>query len=50
MTILGLSSSRPQKEWMTKALALAEMPQIDHRVSQGFQGIMQLADPLEAQQ
>ena len=35
---------------MRKALALAEMPEIDHRVRQGFQGIMQLADPLEAHQ
>ncbi len=29
---------------------LAEMPQIDHRVRQGFQGIVQLADPLETHQ
>jgi len=35
---------------MTKGLALAEMPQIDHRVCQGLQGIVQLTDPLEAQQ
>jgi len=34
---------------MTAGLALAEMPQIYHRVSQGFQGIVQTADPLEAQ-
>lgn len=38
---------RPPGEWMRKALALAEMPEIDHRVCQGFQGIVQPADPLE---
>jgi len=35
---------------MMQGLALAEMPEIDQRVCQGFQGVMQLADPLEAQQ
>ncbi len=35
---------------MRERLALAEMPQIDHRVCQSFQGIVQLTDPLEAQQ
>jgi hypothetical protein len=35
---------------MTDGLALTEMPQIDHRVSQGFQGVVQPAEPLEAQQ
>ncbi len=33
-----------------KGLALAEMPEIDQGVCQGFQSIVQLADPLEAQQ
>ena len=28
----GSLAPRPQGEWMTKALALAEMPEIDHRV------------------
>jgi len=41
---------RPFGEWMTRTLALAEMPEIDHRVSQAFHGIVQLADPFEAQQ
>jgi len=41
---------RPQREGMMQGLALAEMPEIDQRVCQGFQGVMQLADPLEAQQ
>lgn len=35
---------------MIKALALAEMPEIDHRVRQAFQGIVQLTDPFKAQQ
>jgi len=35
---------------MTKVLALAEMPEIDHRVCRGFQGMVQPADSLEAQQ
>jgi len=41
---------RPFEEWMTRTLALAEMPEIDHRISQAFQGIMQLTDSFEAQQ
>jgi hypothetical protein len=35
---------------MEKPLALAEMPEIDHRVRQGFQGVVQLAEPLETHQ
>jgi hypothetical protein len=35
---------------MEKPLAFAEMPEIDHLVRQGFQGIVQLTDPLEAHQ
>ena len=35
---------------MTRPLALAEMPQINHRICQAFQGVVQLTDPLEAQQ
>ena len=34
---------------MRKALALAEVPKIDHRVRQTFQGVMQLANPFKAQ-
>ncbi len=33
---------------MTKALALAEMPEIDHRVRQAIHGIVQLTDALES--
>jgi len=35
---------------MSKALGLAEMPEIDHRVRQTFQGIVQLTNTFEAQQ
>ena len=35
---------------MRQRLALAEMAEIDHRVCQSFQGIVQLADSLKAQQ
>ncbi len=35
---------------MQKPLAFTEMPEIDHRVGQGFQGIVQFADPFEALQ
>ena len=35
---------------MTRTLALAEMPEIDHRVRQTFQGVMQLTNPFKAQQ
>ena len=35
---------------MMRTLVLAEMPQIDHRVCQAFQSIVQRTDPLEAQQ
>ena len=35
---------------MIEGLALAEMPEIDHRVSQGFQGMVQLTNPFKAQQ
>lgn len=31
-------------------LAAAEMPQVDHRVGQGFERVVQFADALEAQQ
>ena len=31
-------------------LAAAEMPQVDHRVGQGFERVVQFADTLEAQQ
>jgi hypothetical protein len=31
---------------MVQPLAFAEMPEIDHRVRQGFQGVVQFADPL----
>ncbi len=31
-------------------LAVAEMPQVDHRVGQGFERVVQYADPIEAQQ
>jgi hypothetical protein len=34
---------------MRKALALAEMPEIDHRVRQTFQGVMQLTNAFKAQ-
>ena len=43
----GSLSPRPQREWMRKGAALAEMPEIDHRISQAFQSIMQLTDALE---
>ena len=39
---------RPQGEWMTQALALAEMPEVNHRVRQAFQGIVELTDALES--
>ncbi len=45
-----VSSIETIGEWMMRALALTEMPQIDHRISQAFQGIMQRTEPLEAQQ
>jgi len=35
---------------MTRALALAEMPEIDHRISQAIHGIVQRTDTFEAQQ
>lgn len=44
----GSRAPRPQGEWMTQALAQAEMPEIDHRVRQAFQGIVQLTDALES--
>lgn len=31
-------------------LAVAEMPQVDHRVGKGFERVVQYADPIEAQQ
>ncbi len=36
----GSLSLRPQREWMEKPLAFAEMPEIDHRVCQSFQGVV----------
>ena len=47
---IWVSRVRPSGESMMRTLALAEMPQIDHRVSQARQGVVQLTDPLEAQQ
>ena len=35
---------------MRKELALTEMSEIDHRVRQGFQGIVQFTDALRAEQ
>lgn len=46
----GSFALRPVGEWMTRTLALAEMPEIDHRVRQTFQGVVQPTDPFKAQQ
>jgi len=46
----GSLSPRPQRAWMVKPLALAEMPKVYHRVRQGFQGIVQFTDALETDQ
>ncbi len=35
---------------IVRPLTLTEMPKIDHCVGQGFQGIVQPTDPLEAHQ
>lgn len=35
---------------MPRILAPAEMPEIDHRVSQAIHGIVQRTEPLEAEQ
>ena len=35
---------------IVRTLALTEMPEIDHRVRQGFQGIVQPTDALETDQ
>ena len=43
-------ASRPERASAMRASASAEMSQINHRVSQAFQGIVQLTDPFEAQQ
>ena len=47
---LSTSCPRPQRAWMVKPLALAEMPKVYHRVRQGFQGIVQFTDALETDQ
>ena len=35
---------------LVRPLALTEMPEIDHRISQDFQGIVQPTDALETDQ
>lgn len=46
----GALSLRPQRMRIARPLTLTEMPEIDHRVRQGFQGVVQFANPLEAHQ
>jgi hypothetical protein len=46
----GAKLKSTDQQWMPRILAPAKMPEIDHRVSQAFQGIVQRTDPLEAKQ
>jgi hypothetical protein len=43
-------ASRPQRMRIARTSTLTEMPEIDHRVRQSFQGVVQFANPLEAHQ
>jgi hypothetical protein len=46
----GALSLKTKNVWKRKASTTAEMAKIDRRVSQSFQCIMQLTEPLEAHQ